>query len=1026
MVAPAAIAAGSATVLSGQLIGAYVGAGVLTNLASSALDAVRDRWPGFRRLFGKSLTTHNSHLQTALARALHDIARGERLYDAFRASLTGHPTGFGTPGVNWLAIETFCNRLQKSLSDAGDEKALARFLGAVAVENTTIKALLESRATDEAAWTRLTTALSTAGGATLHSLFSDWFYPWLRQRLDEAFWDQVKETPAAWHAYERLVFVEFRQSFLLQGETLDALTSEVRALHAALAARPVATEAPAAVDTEAAGIISRAIETSRQTLTAALSPVADDLKRAIADEAIAVVQLTVDAVNQHTTATVGAAKEEILDALGHRAPPTHWTIPAPPAGFTGRSAEIETLLCVLQSGEGSGARVTGAVRGVRGQGGIGKTALTLEVAQRARARGLFPGGGLYIDLRGADGLGRGALTPSAALESLARQALGTTGLDQRLPEDTDALAAVLRGLLGADPARPWLVLLDNAASAAQARPLLAALPAGCRALLTSRQHFYLQGVLDQDLDVLPEDEATAFLMESTRDSARPLTGDLARRAARALGGLPLALEVFAGIVKGRSLTAPAALLADLEAKKLPLTEVTAHVFDLSLRQLDPALAEKWEQLSVCPTSFDAGAAAAVWDLPDAGLALAPLHSLIDASLLQATLTGGGETGEAPRFRLHDLARDHAARLLLHHQPPADASSPSNPPTLQGSNLLLSRLAQHYLERVRRMNHPLRTDGSPLADQLAAIAHYDREAESLQAVWSALASAVPLPSTASKALTPLILYPSLLSAFPDAGTYVFLLRQHPRTRVQWLERAYQAAQALGERPAQGAHLGNLGLAHAALGDARRALECHEQAMVISQETGDRRAEGAAWGNMGLAHAALGDARRALECREQCLEVLREFGNRRGEGAAWGNMGLAHADLGDARRALECYEQHLEIAQEIGDRRGEGNAWGNMGNAHAALGDARRALECYEQQLEIAREIGDRRGEANALFNSALRLWELAEGEAGDAAAAGRRAEARDRMARARELYAAMESPWAEMAEAEMAKWRKIEG
>ena len=35
---------------------------------------------------------------------------------------------------------------------------------------------------------------------------------------------------------------------------------------------------------------------------------------------------------------------------------------------------------------------------------------------------------------------------------------------------------------------------------------------------------------------------------------------------------------------------------------------------------------------------------------------------------------------------------------------------------------------------------------------------------------------------------------------------------------------------------------LGLAYAALGDVRRAIENYEQALVISREIGDRRGEG----------------------------------------------------------------------------------------------------------------------------------------------------------------------------------------
>ena len=50
-------------------------------------------------------------------------------------------------------------------------------------------------------------------------------------------------------------------------------------------------------------------------------------------------------------------------------------------------------------------------------------------------------------------------------------------------------------------------------------------------------------------------------------------------------------------------------------------------------------------------------------------------------------------------------------------------------------------------------------------------------------------------------------------------------------------------------AEGAWLGNLGNAYAALGDVHKAIEFYEQALVIAREIGDRQGEGADLGNLG---------------------------------------------------------------------------------------------------------------------------------------------------------------------------------
>ena len=101
-----------------------------------------------------------------------------------------------------------------------------------------------------------------------------------------------------------------------------------------------------------------------------------------------------------------------------------------------------------------------------------------------------------------------------------------------------------------------------------------------------------------------------------------------------------------------------------------------------------------------------------------------------------------------------------------------------------------------------------------------------------------------------------------------------------------------------------------------------IEQYEQALVIDREIGDRRGEGADLGNLGMAYAALGEVRRAIEQYEQALVISREIGDRRGEGADLGNLGNGVRGPGQVGRAIEQYEQALAISREIGDRRGEG--------------------------------------------------------------------------------------------------------
>ncbi|WP_189264106.1 hypothetical protein [Streptomyces fuscichromogenes] len=106
------------------------------------------------------------------------------------------------------------------------------------------------------------------------------------------------------------------------------------------------------------------------------------------------------------------------------------TLPPPPAAFTGREVEVTELSRALSADSDEVAESV-VVSAVAGLGGVGKTALALHVAHAARGQGRFPGGALFLDLRGYDEV---PVTADQAVLSLLR-ALGVG--DRELPPTAD-------------------------------------------------------------------------------------------------------------------------------------------------------------------------------------------------------------------------------------------------------------------------------------------------------------------------------------------------------------------------------------------------------------------------------------------------------------------------------------------------------------------------------------------------------------------------------------------------------------
>ncbi len=651
------------------------------------------------------------------------------------------------------------------------------------------------------------------------------------------------------------------------------------------------------------------------------------------------------------------------------------TIPDPPSSFIGRSHDLDLLL----KSPPAGAHLTG----LKGMGGIGKTALAYVLARAWAPR--FPDAHLLLDGRGTQ-----ADPPSAA--ALLIQVITTFHPDaaKSLPDDEARLKAIYRDVLHG---KKVLLLLDNARDTAQAAPLIP--PDGCAFIVTSRRGFMLGKIASYPVGRLPDAEAIDLLREFYPALADADAAELARLCA----GLPLALRLAGAHlaldaterggtpdVAGYLARLESGPLRHLDADAEGAGEITiTETLRLSEDALSPAEREAWRRLGVFTVPFEAGAAAAI-----AGADGEMLDRFVHRSLL--------EREGAERYKLHDLVADYARARL-------------GEPALDDLRMAHAR---HFV-RVGDEAQALYMKG----DVVGGLALFDRERAQIEAAFAWLAAKVvpdfspqdSAPPEASRAgdavraeaqdyVPAATVLLDLVSAVVYTGQE---LRFHPRQRIAWLEAQRAAARITRDRRHEGAALGNLGLAYTALGDARKAIEFHEQALVVSREISDRRAEGNDLMNLGNAHADLGDAHKAIEFHEQALPAFREIGYRRGEGSALGNLGNAHGCSGDTRKAIEFYEQVLVIMREIGDRRGEGKALCNLGNAHADLGEARKAIQFYEQDIAICREIGDRRGEANALFNSAVDLAKL-----------GPRAEARIRAEQAAEIYAAIESPHAEKA------------
>jgi tetratricopeptide (TPR) repeat protein/3',5'-cyclic AMP phosphodiesterase CpdA len=593
-------------------------------------------------------------------------------------------------------------------------------------------------------------------------------------------------------------------------------------------------------------------------------------------------------------------------------------IPPPPRDFKGREEEIMNILSNFEKGA--------TITGMRGMGGIGKTALALVLADKIKEQ--FPDGQIFIDMRGTSNSPE--LPPLTPDEAMAQVIRAYNPVD-RLPENSNELRGLYLSILAG---KRVLLLLDDAAGSEQVEPLLPS--ASSYVLITSRLKLSLPGLAEEDLDIMTPSKARELLLEIA-----PRIGNRADELAKLCGYLPLALRNAArALAEKRDLSVPE--YERLLKHKVALSKLVKGSFSLSYDLLTYGRKKQWRRLSVFPEDFDCSAASAVLKMAP-GPSAEALSDLVRWGLVDFTATPDSEDG---RYRLHDLARLFAESCLERDE-------------------LANAQQKHakYYSRVISQAGVLYEKGG--ANILQGLKLFDREWVNIKAGQTWAGTAIRSYRKFNKSDLKFLI--QITSSYANDCIDILDLRLHPKEIIKFLEAGLTAASIGGDRRAEGVHLGNIGNAYAELGAIGKAIEYHEQALAISNEIGDRLGEGALLGNLGNAYVRLGEMRKAIEYYEQALGISREIGDRWGEGALLGSLGNAYAGLGATRKAIEYNEQALAISRKIEDRRGERKRLGNLGIIYADLGETGKAIEYYDQALKIAREIGDKRGEWGAMGN-----------------------------------------------------------
>ncbi|MEU6933492.1 tetratricopeptide repeat protein [Streptomyces sp. NPDC046374] len=649
-------------------------------------------------------------------------------------------------------------------------------------------------------------------------------------------------------------------------------------------------------------------------------------------------------------------------------------LPAP-EHFTGRTdalALLDTLLPQL------GARPLLTV--VSGPAGVGKSSLVTRWLHGLSDR--FPDGQLYADLRGhlPDS------GPAAPGEILGRflRALGV----KEVPVEPAEAAALWRSHTAG---LRLAVMLDNALSAAQVRPLLPSSP-GSLVVVTSRRRLTalgIDGASFQQLGVLSAADAVRLLAGRIGADRVRREAEAAHEVAALCAGLPLAVSVAAARLAARpqqSLAAMAGALggsgaARLDALSLGGEDAVRLALDASYHQLTPELARGYRRLGLPPVTVLNGpvAAAACAVGPDEGDRL--LDDLAEVSLLEDL--GPDDTTGLGRYRFHDLVRAHAGQLADTTEPPEDRRE------------TVRRVVDHYLavataaeELLTPSHRSLDRDYAfpprhrpPFDSAAGALAWLDTERFHLMA---ALRTAAEHGWDATAWQLADAMWPLFLRLRP----YDLWVEAHEIGRA--------AAGRAGDRRGLSRMLtsGGVGLRNAGRSD--EAVAWFTEAVRGARADADRKAEAQALHGLGQSHLLAGRLEEATTYLTEALTLREAIGYRRGAAMTRICLGDAALTAGRPREALAPLTDARTTLLAVPDPYDAARALALLGLALARAGARHTTGEDAETVL---RQALDEFAATGSVHWRARTLEMLGE----TAALRGERTEARDRYERSLALY-----------------------
>ncbi len=579
----------------------------------------------------------------------------------------------------------------------------------------------------------------------------------------------------------------------------------------------------------------------------------------------------------------------------------------PSTRLVGRENELAQLKQRLFAGG------IAALTALNGLPGVGKTALSIELAYDLDIRAHFRDGILWA-----------ALGPEPSIPTILTRwgtLLGISSTEISGLSDNDAKAAALGRAIGA---RSMLLVIDDAWHLEDALALTAGGP-NCAHLVTTRFPGIATEIAGEGATVIRElnehEGMTLLRMLAPRvvDHEEQKAHDLVN----AVGGLPLALTLMGKYLHTQAYTGqPRRIAAALErlsraGERLHIRESLGprdrhsslpterylslqSVFAVTDQQLDEQARDALYALSVFPpkpNSFSEEAALVV-----AGCTVNTLDTLLDTGLLESSAPG--------RYTLHQTIADYA-RLRMQDSTPYE------------------RLVSYFTGYVEA---------------------HKKDYELLEVESNIILAALERAYELGK-------WPELVRCACAFAPFL-LVRGIYATAEQHLQRAYDAAMVLGDSYGITTSLLYLGQIALRQGNYGQAETRYQEGLALARRMEDRERISALLADLGWVTWKQGNYIKAEDFLQEGLTLARQVGDPERTSDLLRTLGSVAADRGDYAQSEAYLQEGLIFARQVGDREQICTLLINLGVTVGEQGKHSQAEAYFQEGLVLARQIGNR--------------------------------------------------------------------